>query len=141
MDTILCLLFVYLACIMNIFPAIILQATLPNMSLHLFPMFYFTYLLLAFSNCNSYYKSSKQQTTLPSQLFSSHNAVRSSSGTPETKLSCWSSAFGVLCSLLSGRLGRSWIFMVGSCNNSTTSPNLYCSSKPPHVRSNSTPAG
>lgn len=85
-------------------------------------------------------KSSEYLIALPSQLFWSHSAVRSSSGTSDTKLSCWSSASGVLCSLLSGRLGCSWIFIVGFCDNSTTSSNLYCSPRPKNVCSNSTPA-
>lgn len=89
--------------------------------------------------CFSIIKSSRCHLNLPSQLFSSHSAVRSSWGTSETKLSCWSSASCVLCSLVSGRLGCSWIFIVELCNNSTMSPNIYCSPKPKNVCSNSTP--
>ena len=33
-----------------------------------------------------------------------------------------------------------WIFIVGFCNNSTRSSNLYCSPRPKNVCSNSTPA-
>lgn len=86
-------------------------------------------------------KSSKQPMALPSQLLSSHNAVRSSSGTWETKLSRWSSASGVLCSLESGTPGCSWIFIAGVCNDSTMSLRSYGSPTPTDVCSKSTLSG
>ena len=52
---------------------------------------------------------------LPSQLLSSHSVVKSSRGTSDTKLFSWSSASWFLCSLFSGMLGCSWIFILEGC--------------------------
>lgn len=82
----------------------------------------------------------KTEDHLPSQFFSSHNAVRSNWGISGTKLSCSSSASWFLCCLVSDILGCSWIFIVGLCKNSTGSPKRDCSPKCKTICSDSTPS-